>query len=196
MRVDMSPLRRLRGQPTSATASPRPPAARDLAQLEALFHAHYAPLCDYVWHVVRSRDLAEDIVQSLFVRLWELQGGDTSPDLGVAYLYTAARNRAIGHLRRDRVARRFAAELQALPAPAPPAASDEVHARELQHAAERAVAALPPRCQEVFRMSRQHGLGYADIAATLGVSRATVETQMSRALRALRAALAPFLTGR
>lgn len=177
---------------SSPAPHPEPPSLR---QLETLFHAHYAPLCEYVWQYVASRELAEEVVQSLFVRLWELQARGSSPSLSVAYLYTAARNRAIGHLRRERVARRFADEAAAAYEATPPAetVADVVHARDLARAAERAVMALPDRCRLIFLMSRQQGLSYGEIAQALSISVTTVETQISRALKSLRAQLAPYL---
>ena len=64
---------------------------------------------------------------------------------------------------------------------------------ELADTIHRAVRALPPRCREVWELSRNHGLGYEEIAGVTGVSVNTVKTQMARALRALREALVPFL---
>ena len=56
-----------------------------------------------------------------------------------------------------------------------------------------AIAALPPRTREVFVLSRERGLRYGEIAGMLGVSVKAVEANMSRALRLLRARLAPWL---
>jgi len=52
---------------------------------------------------------------------------------------------------------------------------------------------LPPACREVFQMSRAHGLRYAEIATTLGISVKTVESQMGKALRHLRSRLSEWL---
>jgi RNA polymerase sigma-70 factor, ECF subfamily len=60
---------------------------------------------------------------------------------------------------------------------------------ETEAAVRRAVDALPPRCREIFLLSREDGLSYSGIATTLGISIKTVETQMGRALKALRSAL-------
>jgi RNA polymerase sigma-70 factor (ECF subfamily) len=56
-----------------------------------------------------------------------------------------------------------------------------------------AIAELPPRCREVFELSRVRGLKYSEIAEALGISIKTVETQMGRALKGLRERLAPFM---
>ena len=66
---------------------------------------------------------------------------------------------------------------------------------EIDAALKQAVGALPERCREVFELSRVHGLRYAEIASTLGISVKGVEAQMGRALRELRRRLAPWLPG-
>jgi RNA polymerase sigma-70 factor (ECF subfamily) len=63
----------------------------------------------------------------------------------------------------------------------------------MEEAVRLAIAGLTPRCREVYELSRVHGLRYAEIAATLGVSVKAVEAQMGKALKALRARLAPWL---
>ena len=62
----------------------------------------------------------------------------------------------------------------------------------METAIRRAIDDLPARCREIFLLNREQELSYSAIAATLGISIKTVETQMSRALKALRAALEPL----
>jgi len=64
---------------------------------------------------------------------------------------------------------------------------------EIDAALAEAMNTLPPRCREVFELSRVHGLRYAEIATTLGLSVKTVEAQMGKALRILRERLAVWL---
>jgi len=165
------------------------------AEFEALFHRQYGSLCEFVRGYVRAPEVAEELVQDLFVRLWEIQERVSGSPLAESYLYTAARNRALGWLRRERVARRYLDRVSAIEADRSPPESpaDLAQARDLDAAIRRAVSELPERCRLVFVMSRYHGHSYSDIARVLGVSLPTVETQMSRALRALRSKLAPFL---
>jgi RNA polymerase sigma-70 factor, ECF subfamily len=164
----------------------------DLSSFEALFHRHYGSLCEFVCAYVAAPDVAEELVQDVFVKIWDRQNSPSPPDVSVHYLYAAARNRAIGHLRRERVARRFSEAATTDEAPEHDV-SDELQARDVSAAVEAAVAALPDRCRLVFTMSRYEGLTYSEIAEALDISRNTVETQMSRALKALRARLAPLL---
>jgi RNA polymerase sigma-70 factor (ECF subfamily) len=164
---------------------------RDVAEFEALFRTHYAPLCDFVCGYVRSRAVAEELVQDLFLRLWE-RSESPATTLAAAYLYTAARNRAVGYLRRERVATAWA-ESPAATAALPPSADEQLREHDLQAAIERAVADLPERCRLVFTLSRYRSLSNAEIAQALGISVNTVEQQMWRALKTLRDKLAPYV---
>lgn len=168
-------------------------ATGDVDAFEALFHAHYGALCEYVRHIVGSHDLAEELAQDAFVRLWE-RHTRAPATLAVPYLYTAARNRALSYLRHERVARDAAKELVRDAAESRnETASGEVLANDLAVAAERAIAELPERCRLIFLMSRREGLTYAEIARALDIAVSTVETQISRALKQLRTRLSPFL---
>jgi RNA polymerase sigma-70 factor (ECF subfamily) len=173
-------------------AVPGPPA------LEAAFHAYYAPLCEFVYRYVQTREIAHDLVQDLFLRLWELTEAPNPPTLSAAYLYCAARNRALKYLRHERVVTRWQAwateQGQGDASTAVAAAADaEFEGRELAAAVDQAIAELPERCRLVFTLSRQQDLPNAEIAAVLGISVKTVEAQMSKALKTLRRKLALYL---
>lgn len=142
--------------------------------------------------LVRSRPIAEEIVQDVMFELWKRretmeQGG--SPQ---AYLFRATRNRALNHIRHERVEREGEQHITRHEPPEMLAHSLVVQ-DELAAAVERAVANLPGRCREVFELSRRHGLKYAEIATVLGISIKTVEAQMGNALRKLREELTAWL---
>jgi RNA polymerase sigma-70 factor (ECF subfamily) len=164
------------------------------AQFEALMRAHYAGLCSFVARMTRSRAAAEDIVQTLFTNLWERRAAFTY-DRPEAYLYRAARNRAINHLRRERVRAAWEARVKLTAITAVEELPESSDVAELQAAIDGAIAALPARCRLIFTMNREQGLRYHEIAQVLGISIKTVETQMGRALKSLRFRLADFLSG-
>ncbi|MFO7262438.1 MAG: RNA polymerase sigma-70 factor [bacterium] len=169
------------------------PTGCDAASIEALFRAHYSRLCDFVNCYVRSPETASDLVQDLFVHLWERCDAGDVPLLTTAYLYTAARNRALKHLRHRRVVARWAERVASAPLPTGPQADERLRTREMAEAIRRAIDALPDRCRQIFLLSREKYLSYAEIAEVLGISVKTVETQMWRALKSLRKSLAPYL---
>jgi RNA polymerase sigma-70 factor (ECF subfamily) len=169
-------------------------SAGDEDAFDAIFRAWYAPLVRIAEGVVRERALAEEVVQDVLLEVWrrrEQLGNEESPR---AYLIRAARNRALNHVRHLRVQQKSAPYVATRLEDAPEGASRLVEA-ELDAAVKHAVAQLPPRCREVFELSRVHGLSYAEIARSLEISVKTVEAQMGKALRTLRERLAPWLPG-
>ena len=163
------------------------------ASIEDAFRAYYTRLCDFVEGYVRSVEVARDLVQDLFVHLWErADAGDPVP-LTSAYLHKAARNRALKYLRHRRVVARHVERESVGPVPQGQRADARVRRRETAEAIREAIDALPERCRQIFLMSREEDKTYAAIAEELGLSIKTVETQMWRALKALRERLGPFM---
>ncbi|GJG86692.1 DNA-directed RNA polymerase sigma-70 factor [Gemmatimonadetes bacterium T265] len=165
------------------------------AAFDAIFRRWYAPLVGVADRMLRDTAAAEELAQDVLLELWRRRATLDTGDEPGPYLIRAVRNRALNRLRHARVATRAAPLLavdEASPVAGPAAEAVE---RELAMAIDAAVAALPPGCRQVFLMSRAQGLRYSDIAATLGISPKTVEAQMGRALRLLRARLGPWLPG-
>lgn len=164
----------------------------DVAAYEALFRAVAPGLAAYLSRYVGSAAGADDLIQDLFLAVWTRRATLEVRGSIRTYLFIAARNRALNHLKHERVEDRFRAAMlersDALDASAP-GESDFLTALELQ----RAIDALPPRCRLVFTLSRQEDLSYSQIAVRLGISVKTVEVQMGRALRRLRAHRRDFL---
>lgn len=181
-------------QPRSAHV----PEGATAPTFDALVRAHYGRLCNFAFRFVESRDVAEDVVQDVFTLLWRRREGFDVRD-PLPYLYQAVRNRAVSYRRaqvvRDRWLQRATRTEGGRPSSAASsAASAGVEAAELAGAVVRAVSELPERCRLIFTMSREQDLSYAEIARVLGISVKTVETQMGRALKALRSRLAGYLS--
>jgi RNA polymerase sigma-19 factor, ECF subfamily len=159
-----------------------------------LFHAYYAPLCDFVESFVHSPDLAEELVQTVFLRIWEHRE-TWEPRAGVrAYLFAACRNQALGVLKHERVVARVAQRSSREGIPLGMAVTqvgpdDELHASELADALREAVHRLPEQRRLVVILRWQHQMSYAEIAQVLGISVKTVEVQLGRAFAFLRAQL-------
>lgn len=166
----------------------------DERAFEALVLRYRVPLARYVTRVSRRPVDADDVLQTVFLRLW--MGRDRlSVSVSMrAYLYAAARHQTLNLLRDtragDAIEAMDAAEEVADAEGRPDAA---VELADLEQTVRAAIDALPARCREVFLLSREGELSYPEIAEALGISVNTVKTQMSRALSALAAAAAPFL---
>lgn len=164
----------------------------DEAAFDAIFREWYPSLVRSAESIVRSRAVAEEVVQDVMLELWrrrESLAKDSSPQ---AYLFQSTRNRALNHIRHERVEQKSEPELIRQTEMTASAHSQLVE-EEIEAALKTAVSELPDRCREVFELSRTHGLKYAEIATTLGISVKTVEAQMGKALRTLRVKLAPWL---
>ena len=168
------------------------------AAFEALFLAYYEDLCHFASQYV-SHGVVEDLVQSIFLSLWRRRE-DLSAGLNLrAYLHKAVRNKALGHLDRRRVRERPSTQevlrRQMLEKQRGQEGPEEaLRRRKLEAAVQEALEALPERRRQVFTLSRESGLTYAEIAELLGISIKTVETQMGRALRFLERRLSRFLS--
>ena len=166
--------------------------AGDEAAYDTVFRAWYAPLVRVAGALLKDTDAAEEVVQDVMVELWRRRH---VMDTGItirAYLLRAVRNRSLNHLRHLKVRRDTTVDVEAMYDE--PVASDQpVVARELGEAVRVALDELPPRCREVFDLSRVQGLKYSEIAETLGISQKTVEAQMGKALRHMRERLAAWL---
>ncbi len=166
----------------------------DQSAFDAIFRAHYAALVRVVEAMLHRRDLAEEVVQEVMLELWRRRETLTVEESLRAYLFRAARNRALNALRHDAIAKR-AEPVVAEDSVAPAGAQAQLVEEEIEVALREAMNELPERCREVFELSRVHGLRYAEIATTLGISVKTVEAQMGKALRILRERMAPWLPG-
>ena len=162
------------------------------AFIEQLFKTFYAPLGTVVYRVVPDRAVVEDLLQDVFLRLW--QGIETLPTIDSyrAYLNRMALNAALRHQQR---AQRQVAWDDAPPTAAPvaPNALDALHAAEAVDAVAAALNQLPPQCRIVFELSRYEEMSYQQIAEALEISPKTVENQMGKALRIMRRELVGVL---
>lgn len=171
--------------------------ASDADAFEMLY-AEFAPgLLRFAFAQLRSRELAEEAVQDLFLKLWKHRHKWVLTHSLRSYLFRAMRN-CITNYRRTTAARH---ELQqslgddddTLSAfPSPECADDHLSEADLLRALDHAVATLPKRCRETFVLVRQQQLSYADAAEVLGVSVKAVEMNMVRAFAALRQQLADW----
>ena len=169
-------------------------AAGDEAAYDSIFRAWYAPLVRATHAIVHDRAVAEDLVQDAMLEVWNRRDRLDLEGSAQAYLFRATRNRALNHLRHLRVQQRSAPAL-AVEESRDASAPSQLSAAELEAAARQAIADLPPRCREVFELSRVHNLRYTEIAESLGISVKAVEANMGRALKSLRERLAPWLPG-
>ena len=157
-----------------------------------IFRAHYPRLVRTAEWIVGERAPAEEIAQEVMLELWRRRDSLQVEQSFGAYLIRSTRNRALNHVRHERIVARELAEAS-LEAPESHGTDAEMLGGELEQVVREAIAALPERCREVFELSRVHGMKYVDIAGLLDISVKTVEKRMGQALSELRERLAPWL---
>ena len=179
------------GSSSPGTDAPHGPTP-DAVDLGELLRETWPQLVAYALRLLGDRELAEDVVQRGFVRLWE-RGHVVPPgDAMRPFLYRMVRNLAANEWRRQETQRRWIDEESFAVSEADgPDASLEL--AELETALGAAVERLPARRREIFVLSRYHGLTNGQIAEVLGVSTQTVANQLVSALRELRARLGAHL---
>lgn len=162
------------------------------ALFEASFHAFYEPLHRYAYSLVRNREQADDVVQSVFVKWWEAETEVQRQEEARRYLYTAVYHASLNVIRNDK-SKKIHAEAYQLHQPAYAAATDKIEIAELDERIKHVIDGLPAQCKLIFCMSRFEGKTYSAIANELKLSVKTIETQMGKALRILRENLTDYV---
>ncbi|MDQ3112304.1 MAG: RNA polymerase sigma-70 factor [Bacteroidota bacterium] len=169
------------------------PAIRegDAAAFEQLFHFYYAPLCRYAGGIVTETEDAEEIVQQVFLRIWERRKELNITVSFKAYLYRSVHNASLNHKQRRRKDVRLNdGPLRIVHAAE---ASHEMDVKQLEEEISKALKVLPEQCRKIFELSRFEELKYREIAELLDISVKTVENQMGKALRIMRERLSAYL---
>ena len=162
----------------------------DRAAFEAMFRANYDGLVRFATRLVASRAVAEELVHDVLLKIWIQRDRLVAGAELKGYLYRATRNQALNHLRRGKLERLWQSRQ---PKEEPSVQAETMESLDATEKAVRtAIDQLPDRCREIFLLNREQGLSYSAIATALEISVKTVETQMGRALKALRTALAPY----
>jgi RNA polymerase sigma-70 factor (ECF subfamily) len=131
---------------------------------------------------------AEDIVQEVFIKLWENRHHLQEDRSLKSYLYTIANNLALNYIRHSKVAMKFQ-QAQIEESSSDESPQTELEKKEFHDKLLECVAALPEKPRLVFMMSRMEDLSYQEIAERLDISVKTVESHIGHALKTLRKSL-------
>jgi RNA polymerase sigma-70 factor (ECF subfamily) len=157
----------------------------NIKTFEVLFHRYYGFLCGYAEKFTQDRAIAEEIVQDFFVGFWEKREAlkiDTSVK---NYFFRSVKNRCLNYLQHQKTKAKYAQKV--LSETEIRDSDDDVFVEiDLAQKIEESINSLPEKRKEIFRLSRQEGLKYTEIAKKLNISIKTVETHMSLAIKSLR----------
>ena len=156
----------------------------------------YAPLFNFANGYLNNQENAREVIQDVFLQLWDNRKKLAENTVLKAYLFTLTRNRCIDLIRRERLMLQFQTDKQsqydqltesfhALSDPI----LDHIFASELQDEIDKAIISLPEQCQKVFMLSRKKGLKNREISTVLNLSPKTVESHITKALKTIRATL-------
>lgn len=163
-------------------------------EIEHLFKEHYEQLHRYAFTIVKDTDEAKDVVQAVFLNLWEKRDSLNINSSPKAYLFRSVYHESLNHLKKTEVLQRHqnlsATETSATQEQKPFAFEDELWLRQK---IDNVLQELPPQCREVFVKSRAEQKKYAEIAAELGIAVKTVEAHMSKALKLIRKIVGVFV---
>lgn len=160
--------------------------AREEENFKQVFNTCYEDLCHYACTMLKDMDDAEDIVQTVFLKIWEKRSNLEIKEMR-SYLFRAVYNGCINALEHRSVKKTHQegeAKDTSLFIQEP-----EVFPAALEERVESAINSLPDQCRLIFTMSRYEELRYAEIAQKLGLSINTIENQISKALKILRTKL-------
>jgi RNA polymerase sigma-70 factor (family 1) len=162
----------------------------DYSAFERIFNSSYKTLCGYANRVVKSHQLAEEIVDDVFCNLWKNRKKIQINISFRSYLMTSVRNKSLDCLRKMKHERNTSLETAVSIASKESIAFETLFYKELQARIDAAIQGLPKQCRTIFLMSRDEDLKYKEIAEILNISIKTVDTQMGRALKHLRKTIA------
>jgi len=169
-----------------------PDSGLNLRQFEQLYKSHFLHLCNFADQYVADSDISKDVVQKVFITLWERRNQMDLNQSIKSYLFTAVKNRCLNYIRDHKKYRSRTLDLDC--GDIEVATQDgSIEMEELQDQIDKALDTLPEKCRIVFEMSRFQDMKYKAIAQKLSISEKTVEAHMSKALRTLRLSLSKYL---
>lgn len=167
-------------------------SAGDREAFNAIFRRYYAPSVRFCFRFVADEDVAAEIVQDLFVKLWMNREKLNINTNFESYLLRAVRNSAITYINKERSHAETNLKVYSDQSESVDP-SEELQSKNLEHSYQAVLAAMPEKRREVFLASRFDGLKYNEIAEKLGISVKTVEAHMHAAFKQLREGLKDFI---
>ncbi|WP_233207930.1 MULTISPECIES: RNA polymerase sigma factor [unclassified Siphonobacter] len=166
----------------------------DESAFASLYDRYWSKLYAYVYNRIRSQEDTEELVQEVFIVLWENRQSIVITDSLSLYLFSILKRQLVSYFRSEKVKSVFAEHFAHFIQGQMDNSTDERWAvDDLQQRIEAAIAELPNKCQEVFWLSRKQQLSSLEIASQLQISQRTVENYLSRAVAHLKLQLGDVL---
>ena len=151
-----------------------------------LFELYYRELYFFSRKFLENREVAEEVVQDVFIALWENRDVLIIKKSIKSYLFTSVKNRSINYLK-SKINNINFVNIDSADSENHILITDQpLELEELDNLIHKAVLSLPPRCKEMFHLSRNSEMTYQEIADVLGVSKETVKFQISEAIKKIK----------
>lgn len=151
-----------------------------------LFHAYYDHIFGIAFTLTKSATLSEDLLQEIFISVWNHRHQLPDIDRFDNYLFIIARNRIYTELKKMARSDRFISELLRWSPGGDPDPGQALLLKESRQVLQQAIHQLPEQQRKVYELSRDQGLTYEEIALQLSISKSTVRNHMIRALQFIR----------
>lgn len=149
-----------------------------------VFDSCYDGLCRYAFTLLKDFDQAEDLVQSIMVKLWERRESLEIKTSVRSYLFRAVYNQCLNQLEHNTIKKKYDVGVQRIPGL--DEQQPDVFPQELEDRIKKAVDSLPQQCRLIFMMSRYEDMRYSEIAEKLDISVNTIQNQICKALKILK----------
>jgi RNA polymerase sigma-70 factor (ECF subfamily) len=164
---------------------------QELGAFEEIYLRYWKKLYSAAYKRVQSREISEEMVQDIFTSLW-VNRNTQNIELLSAYLYSAIKYKVINYLEKEMSRRQYAEATLNAVVPVDNSTEEAILLNELNRALEIEIQKLPPKRQEIFKLSRQEHLSIKQVASHLGISEKTAENQLGKALKVLKVNLKHF----
>ena len=165
-------------------------ATGDRSAFNQLYAAHINNVYEYIFLFTKSKEETEELLQEVFVNLWEKREKLAEVDSFKSYLFRAAKNRLITNVRHMQVKHRVLSEIGRTTDDSQHTTEYDVTYKEYHQVLQKAIAKLPPKRKLIFRLNMENGLSYDEIAQQLRISKSVVKNQFYKALDFIRDHLA------
>lgn len=157
---------------------------------ELLYHRYMRKLYYFSFNYLKIKEEAEEIVQTVFINLWEHRKSlDDSLSIK-SYLYKSTTNPVYNQLKRNALRNKWVEQKLLKPEPASNETFEQIYYHDLEQTIDQIIAKLPPQQRKIYILNRIEGLSYEEISKQLDLSVRTVENQMYRALKVIKEKLA------
>jgi len=159
-----------------------------------IYNRYVALLYRHAHKVLRDTDACNDVVQDVFLAVWNNRESLRITDSLAAYLYKAIKNRALDLISHQHVVEKYVESIRDFANQGLCITEERIREKELLAIIEAEKAKLPPRTRQVYELNREQELSYREIGERFNVSEKTVKKQVHNALRVIRIKISSLLT--